>query len=324
MKQPQRVWKSYTALLSLALGLTLPACGGSDPKPPAAESGKGGSPDTGTPRGGGGAPASPAGGKSGTAAVGGGGTTSAEGGRGGSGPAAGSGGSAPIMRATKFDAGSDPNRNKVSAADVCKRLAEINCAGEAFCCDSPGRSVEACKTEIVRACSQELMLDQVAANPITGFDAAAAERGYTELESKASKCDPSVAAWGNSPEGLRGLLKGTVAPDASCMPTQTLPDPAMIAASLLSCKDDRACLYDNPLGPWTCAQRSAASGPCLTDNNCKDGLHCVLPPLTVVGSCMDRKPSGDSCTAPAECKSFFCKQGKCVDASQQAAYCLEN
>ena len=109
--------------------------------------------------------------------------------------AAGSGGSAPSVRAARFDAGSDPNRNKVSAADVCKRLAEIECAAEAYCCDSPGRSVDACKAEIVRACSQDLMLDQAAQNPITGFDAATAERAYTELENKASRCDPSVAAW---------------------------------------------------------------------------------------------------------------------------------
>ena len=228
------------------------------------------------------------------------------------------------MQATRFDAGSDPARNKVSAQDVCKRLSEINCAGEAFCCDVPGRSVEACRADILKTCAQDLMLDQIAQNPITGFDPAAAERAFAELESKASKCDSSVAAWGSSPQGLRALLHGTVAPDGNCMPAQALPDPPSIAAALLSCSDNRACLYDSPLSPWSCAPRGAAGAACVTDNNCQDGLYCLLPPLAVNGSCTPRKASGESCVEPRECKSLFCKQSKCVDADQQAAYCLVN
>lgn len=230
------------------------------------------------------------------------------------------------MHAAKFDAGSDPDRNKVKAVDVCKRLAEIDCAAEAYCCDNPGRTLDACKANIIQGCSQDLLLDQTAQNPITGYDELAAERAYTELETKASKCDPSVAAWASSPDGLRSLLKGTVAADASCKPAETLPQPATIAAALLSCKDStkRACVYTNPLDAWTCAPRAAAGGVCLTDNNCEDGLHCVLPALQVTGSCAERKPVGQSCAAPNECKTLFCKQGKCVAADQQAAYCLTN
>ena len=242
----------------------------------------------------------------------------------GSGPAAGSGGSAPLMRATKFDAGSDPNRNKVGPADVCRRLSEIQCAGEAYCCEQPGRSVDACKAESLRACSQDLMLDKAAQNPITGFDAAAAERGFTEFETKAGICDPSVTTWASSPQGLRGLLKGTVAADASCKPAEALPAPSSIAASLLSCSEpnSRACLYTNPLDTWTCAPRAAAGGACLTDNNCLDGFYCVLPALAITGTCTERKATGDACSAATECKTLFCKQSKCVEADQQAAYCL--
>ena len=35
-----------------------------------------------------------------------------------------------------------------------------------------------------------------------------------------------------------------------------------------------------------------------------------------------RKAVGDSCTAPNECATLYCKGGKCVDASAEAAYCL--
>ncbi|HTU62522.1 MAG TPA: hypothetical protein VMF89_28875, partial [Polyangiales bacterium] len=65
-------------------------------------------------------------------------------------PAAEGGAPAPaIEKATEFDAGDDPERNKVTAAQLCERLATINCAGEAFCCDAPNRTVEACKQDLI-------------------------------------------------------------------------------------------------------------------------------------------------------------------------------
>jgi hypothetical protein len=242
-------------------------------------------------------------------------------------PEAGSGGAAaPIMHASSFDRGSDPDRNKVSGAEICKRLSEIDCAAEAFCCDRPGRTVDACKADVLKVCSQDLMLDQAAQNPITGFDQTAAQTAYTELEERASQCDPGVAAWAGSSQGLRGLLKGTVAPGASCKPPQSLPDPTSIASALVSCRDPEhsACMYTNPFDDWTCTPRAADGGACLTDNNCQEGLYCVLPTLAVNGSCTSRKEVDASCNEPRECKSLFCKKSKCVAADQQAAYCLVN
>lgn len=233
----------------------------------------------------------------------------------------------PVERATVFDAGNDPNRNKVTAAQLCERLATINCAGEAFCCDNPGRTVAACKQDLIKTCSNELMLDKIAMQEVARFDAAAAEKAYTELERRASKCDPSVAQWGGSPtDGLRGILKGSIEPKASCKPAAALPEPVEVGAALVSCANPEAnaCVYANILDAWTCEARSASGGQCVTDNNCNDGLYCVVNTPGLAGVCTMRKASGESCQQPTECTSLFCKKSKCVDADQQAAYCLVN
>lgn len=225
-----------------------------------------------------------------------------------------------------YDAGSAPDRNRVEPAQLCQRIAEINCAGEAHCCDDPGRTVEECKQDLIETCANELMLDRVAMQEITRFDAEAAERAYTELERRAAMCDPTVAQWGAAPDGLRGLLKGSVAGGDSCKPTQAVPDPVSLAAALLSCEhpETHACVYANPLEDWTCEPRSAAGGGCVTDNNCEDGLYCVVTAPGLAGMCTERKAVGDSCDGPTQCASLFCKGGSCVAADQQAAYCLQN
>jgi hypothetical protein len=231
-----------------------------------------------------------------------------------------------VERAEVYDAGSAPERNKVTPADLCRRIAEINCAGEAHCCDNPGRSVDECKQDLNKTCASDLMLDRVAMQPSTGFDEEAAERAYAELERRASMCDPTVAKWGAASDGLRGLLKGSVAEGASCKPTATVPDPVMLAAALLSCSkpETNACVYANPLEAWTCQPRAASGGGCVTDNNCSDGLYCVITAPGLPGTCKERKAVGESCDTPTQCASLFCKRAKCVEADQQAAYCLRN
>lgn len=235
------------------------------------------------------------------------------------------GGAPTIEKAAKFDAGSDPNRNKVSAAQLCERLATINCAGEAYCCDTPNRTVEACKQDLIMTCSSTLMLDKIAMQESSGFDAAAAEKAYAELESRASKCDPAVAQWGGSQDGLRGVLKGSIAPKASCMPAASI-DPVQVGAALVACAqpETHACVYATLLDPWTCEPRSGEGGTCVTDNNCTDGLYCLVPTPGIAGSCKQRKAVGESCASPTECASLFCKKSLCVEADQQAAYCLIN
>lgn len=233
----------------------------------------------------------------------------------------------PVMieKPSEYDAGTDPDRNKVMPAQLCQRIAEINCAGEAFCCDSPGRTLDACKQDLISQCSSTLMLDRIAMNPIAGFDAAAAEKAYTGVERRASKCDITAAMWGSSADGLRGILKGTVEAKASCMPTSVL-DPMEIGAALLSCAhpETNACVYTNILDAWTCEPRGAMGGPCVTDNNCSDGFYCLPGAVGAAGSCGARKPVGESCQSPSECASLFCKKSKCVEADKQAAYCLMN
>ncbi|MET0385474.1 MAG: hypothetical protein ABW321_05930 [Polyangiales bacterium] len=331
----RRFFLRGAAVLLSACALGLPACGSDSNtdndlnNPPA--SAAGGS-SAGAPASGGTSAPAGIGGSAGTGGAGvappaggpAGGTTES---------GAGAGGSVepepppmPVPRESEFDAGSDPDRNKVAPAQLCTRIAEINCAGEAFCCDQRTRTVETCKADLLKTCADELALDQIAMAPAVGFDAAAAEAAYTELEKKASKCDPTVAAWGSSQEGLRGILKGTLAAGANCAPAATIPTPVQIATALVSCNETatQACLFTDILGPWTCAPKAAAGGACASDNNCQAGLFCLIAGLSTSGSCTAQKEVGAACTAPTECASLFCKASKCVEATQQAAYCLEN
>jgi hypothetical protein len=222
-----------------------------------------------------------------------------------------------------FDAGSDPERNAVIAGQLCDRLSTIQCAGEAFCCDNPGRDFNACKEQMQDGCEDSLMFDALAESEKTGFDPGHARAAYEEIERLASECDPSVARFGGSIEGLRGIFKGTVAAGGSCT-TINVTRRDEVAKALASCTEPaaNACLPNGVL-LWTCTARAATGGACFTDVNCNDGLYCPNPDFDVAGStCRDRKPVGEPCTTPNECATLFCKGGQCVDETVQAAYCL--
>jgi hypothetical protein len=243
-------------------------------------------------------------------------------------PAAGGGG-LPIaaMGGTEqpFDAGADPNRNKVVAGMVCERFAAIECAGEAHCCSAPGRTVDACRTAVANSCNQDGYLDAVSLNSITGFDPVTAEASFTTLEQKAAQCDPTIASWGIGNDGLRGMLKGTVAPGASCKPPGVVTgDKALQASALLSCTNitTTACLPKALLGDWTCVPKNDVGGNCVTDYNCIDDEYCSIPPMQSIGKCARRAVAGGSCKNPNECTTLYCEGGMCVPPTTQLAYCL--
>ncbi|HEX7480430.1 MAG TPA: Dickkopf N-terminal cysteine-rich domain-containing protein [Polyangiales bacterium] len=225
-----------------------------------------------------------------------------------------------------FNAGTEPNRNNVAPGDICDRLSEIQCAGEEHCCDNPGRSRADCKTAMLAGCRNTVALDAIASDPITGFDAAYAATSFTQFEQMASMCDPSVASWGTTVNGLRGILKGTRAQGSNCAPPAgtTLKDTAAIGAALASCTNSEttACLTTNAI-TWKCSRRNGSGGACITDLNCTDGLYCDNPAMNF-GKCAPRKTPGAACGTPNECASLFCKGGKCTDPGVQAAYCLKN
>lgn len=256
-------------------------------------------------------PAGGAGGRSGSAADGGSASQ----------PQAGSAGSAGVP----FYAGSDPNRNQVQPGMLCPRLATIQCAAEAHCCSAPGRTVEACESALRERCDDELFLDQIAANPITGFDAAAAAAAYTELERRSAECDLGIAAWGLG--ALRGILKGTYDRNQSCKPpgTSAINDKPAQAAALASCKESEtyACLPMSLLGDWTCAPKSASGGNCVTDDNCQPGLYCRNPNMQLLGKCAARLALGATCVNGTDCDSLYCEASQCVAAEQQVAFCLQ-
>jgi hypothetical protein len=260
---------------------------------------------------GGGSGDSGSGGGSGDSGSGGGSGDSGQGGQGGTGGE------------RVFDAGSDPDRNDVTAGELCDRLSTIQCAGEAFCCDNPGRDFNACKQEMQNGCEDQLMFDAIASSEKAAFSAEHAKLAYGEIERLASECDPSVAEFGQSVDGLRGMFKGTVGPNGSCT-TFNLTRRDEVAKALASCLDpaNNSCLPESAIG-WSCAPRAAAGGNCFTDVNCQEGLYCPNPNFDIAGAtCTARKAVDAPCSLPNECESLFCKGGKCVDATTQAAYCL--
>jgi len=306
-------WK-YLCLCSVVIALAGLGCAGDKPMGRDLPAGAGDS----------GGMSGMSGGSAGTDSTSGTGGVSGEGGSAGMEPAGvGSEGGMGGMEMRVFDAGSEPDRNDVMSGELCDRLSTIQCAGEAFCCDNPGRDFAACKAAMQDGCTDEAMLDAIASAEKTGFDPAHTKLAYEEIERMASVCDPQVAIFGASLEGLRGIFKGTLAPGASCT-TVNVTRRDEVAKALASCSDpaSSACMPGTPLF-WTCDPRGGAGSRCFTDVNCIDGLFCDNPTFDIAGStCMQRKDIGAACELPNECATFFCKDGQCAEATKQAAYCL--
>lgn len=229
-----------------------------------------------------------------------------------------------VPGAPAFDAGSDPNRNAVQAGQVCGRLAQIQCAGEAFCCSNPGRDRPSCENVMRAGCVNELYLDAITGNPISGFDPASAQFAFDRIEQLASECDPEIAHVGASQDGLLGMLRGTIEAGGDCY--QGI-DKAQAAAALASCTNaaTTSCMPRSAFN-WSCDPRGPVGTTCFTDLNCHEGLYCPNPALTSggfgTGKCAARKPISGSCRQANECASLFCKGGLCVEPTVDAAYCL--
>jgi hypothetical protein len=231
----------------------------------------------------------------------------------------------PPLEDRVFDAGTDPARNQVQAGQVCTRLAQIQCAGEAFCCENPGRDRATCETIMRDGCINELYLDAMTENPDTGFDTTAAANAMTQIETMASTCDVGIAEFGASPEGLMGMFRGTVAAGESCSPGLTT-NMAAAAGALTSCTDvaSTACMPRSALS-WRCDPRGQVGDDCFSDLNCVDGLYCPNPEFSLSADavCAQRLPEGSPCSLPNECASLFCKAGACAPVTVQNAYCLQ-
>lgn len=215
--------------------------------------------------------------------------------------------------------------NNVAPGAICKRVAEIQCAGEAKCCSNPGRTMADCQTAQETACGQTLSLDTVAKDPITGFDMAKSTAALTKFEQLANSCDTTIAMFGISIDGFRGIAAGTVAAGGTCNPAAGSNKLAATAAALVSCKDpaNNACLPAES-GDWKCTARADAGGHCFSDANCKDGLYCDNPMLSLAGgSCVARKATGAACMGTTDCTSLWCgMDGKCAEQTKDTAYCL--
>jgi hypothetical protein len=223
--------------------------------------------------------------------------------------------------------GTAGDRNDIASGEVCERIATIQCAGEASCCDAPGRDFEACKATMKQGCIDELFLDAMTANPITGYDRQLAADVFAEYEDLARRCDLSVAQWGASMDGLRALTRGTLAAGAACQPAALdllMPGPRA-AAFLLACTsfETHAC-FPKAAG-WSCAPREPEGGACFMDMNCVDGLFCTNSKARNLqgGTCNARKADGAPCDFSSECASLACKRSACAARTQHNIFCLQ-
>ena len=101
--------------------------------------------------------------------------------------------------------------------------------------------------------------------------------------------------------GLRSMFAGTVDAGASCAPALA-SDKVQAGAALVACRDSeqQACLPS--LAEWRCVPVAAEAGACFTDANCKPGLYCNNPQLSISGSqCLARRKLGAACTFDSEC-----------------------
>lgn len=220
-----------------------------------------------------------------------------------------------------FDAGTDPDRNAVGPGELCARFAAIQCAAERSCCNDPGRDLPACLDALASSCAADLLFDQIAGQASAGFDADQARIVLDEYERLAAQCDPGIAAFAESQDGLRSMFTGTVEPGGNCRPSNLL-DKVMSGAALSACteSDHQACLPSATT--WRCTERSEAGGTCFTDINCLQGFYCPNPDFDLAGAtCLERKGDGEDCSTGNECASLFCVGRTCVPADQQAAYC---
>jgi len=226
-------------------------------------------------------------------------------------------------------------RNNVVAGELCDRLTTIQCAGEALCCDNPGRDYNTCKSVMLAGCTSELHLDAIAMQSKTGFDPTHAAEAFTQFEMMASECDPNVASWGASLDGLAGMLKGTALEGSSCSP-DGLPNPTTVqaASALASCRSPstHACLPADvtitpiPRAMSRCNPHSGNGAVCYSDANCQPGLFCDNPDYenVLTAECKPLLANGTSCSQGNRCQSLICKGGRCVAADKQTAYCLAN
>lgn len=223
----------------------------------------------------------------------------------------------------RFDAGSEPDRNRVMPGTICARFATIQCAGERFCCEEQARPHATCTATLESLCAGTLRLDAIAGDESANFDLEIARQAFVELERRTALCDPSVAAWALSPDGFAGSIEGTLASGEDCMPEGGLSASLdTLLAALFSCQavSRVACLPDEER--WVCAPPSSRGGRCFSDLNCGAGLYCENPDFGFDGRCLPRKVAGETCAAASECSSFLCSGGECATEDDvPAAYC---
>src|SRR5262249_25532999 len=126
------------------------------------------------------------------------------------------GGAPALPPAGGFDAGTDPARDNVMPGMICDRLAAIECAAEAACCSNPGRTLDDCKQTVTTSCSKDALVDSIAAQSAAAYDPNQARIVLMQLEALASMCDPSFASYAASPQGIRSIFRGTIAPNGDC------------------------------------------------------------------------------------------------------------
>lgn len=210
--------------------------------------------------------------------------------------------------------------NRVTAAQWCGRLAQIQCAAEALCCtDTVHRfaTVTECESSQRNICETNFRVATIGADARVAYSLDGAETSLTTFENMTLQCDVDAAAWGASPDGLITMFAGTRGSGQSCTPT-SMTDFAAGA----SCTRGSTCIPTSSLLlSWNCSARSGSGGPCFADVNCNPDLHCASPETR--STCVSNLNDGAGCSRATECTSLFCEGGACVPRTVNAGYCFK-
>jgi len=211
------------------------------------------------------------------------------------------------------DAASQPTDEQL--ADLCRRLAELECVGNQTCCSDPARRYtdnEACLADQTSDCDMFLGASSLTDGTI-GFDRAHADEILTEVEAAVERC--AIVSF--TSRDLFSLFVGTLPVGADCAPNTG------DAFRALACASPSVCLASD-FGA-TCGAPLNAGDSCRATWECRVGLYCAADRVTGAQTCAALLANGNACATDEACTSDYCRPATpplCAAPTPDELYCV--
>lgn len=187
----------------------------------------------------------------------------------------------------------------------CTQLANLACEAQANCCPTePTTTLLECLGSVRARCETDLLPSLE--DERTGYDPAVAVDLIGEARELVAECSPDVRRWGNV--DFLEVMRGTKSRGTSCTPDPSVEEDT---AALFSCNtDEDLTCRPTETSAWACQGLSSEGGPCAIGFNCRPGMYCDE------GTCRPRLNLGAACAGNAQCASFLCEEGVCVEPEE--------